>query len=192
VSAIDGAPERVSLPGVPSCWSGGVYDGVLRAAILAYKERGRRALVEPLGERLASAILAGGAPSGDAGVWLVPVPTAPAAIRARGGDHARGLAAAAERELRRRGVPAARVVPLLAVHGRRRDSVGLDAAERRANVAGAFRIRSRADPQVAPLVLVDDVVTTGATLAEAARTLHASGWNVRQAAVVAATCRSAG
>jgi predicted amidophosphoribosyltransferase len=170
-----------------------VYDGPLRDAILAYKERGRHALAGPLGQLLALAVLSSQGDAGAVGAggaWLVPVPTSPAAIRARGGDHTRGLAVSAVRELRRQGL-AAKVVPLLAVQGRRQDSVGLDAAARRANVAGAFRVRPRFEPHPAPaeLVLVDDLVTTGATLAEASRVLLDSGVPVRRAAVLAATPR---
>ena len=182
--------------GVPECWAGGVYGGALRAAILAYKERRRHALVGPLGELLTVTVLAAvsGGPSPPdgvvGGVWLVPVPSSRQAVRARGGDHTRGLAVAAARGLRRRGMPV-QVVPLLAAQGRRVDSVGLDAVARRANVAGAFRIRSRFGelPNAAQIVVVDDLVTTGATLAEASRTLTVGGWPVHRAAVLAATER---
>ncbi len=248
-TTLDGPAHRVmpAPAGIPLCWAGGAYDGAVRAAILAYKERGARTLVGPLGTLLARAALAGitagssagivaGQPGGTAGsrtrsgavgagvgprpgdpaggggvgglataagasgrrVVLVPVPTAPAAIRARGGDHARGLAVAAARELRRRGMEV-RVASLLAVRGRRQDSVGLDAAARRANVAGAFQLRGRmsgrgggpgaGDRPAGDLVLVDDLVTTGATLAEAARVLAAARVPVLCAAAVAATER---
>jgi len=209
--------------GAPPCWAGGRYDGPLRAAILAYKERGRHSLIDPLGALLATAVTAAcasrvsavvlpgapaglppgssadvraGVPAGSAGqIWLVPVPSTASAVRARGGDHLRALALSAARALRGRGQPA-RVVPMLVARGRRLDSVGLDAAARRANVAGGFRLGRRfAAPPRAPsgdlLVLVDDLVTTGATLAEAARTLAAGGWPVRRAAVLAATVRRA-
>ncbi len=126
-------------------------------------------------------------------IWLVPVPSSAQAVRARGGDHLRTLALVAARELRRTGRPA-RVAPLLVTHGRRLDSVGLDAEDRRANVAGGFRLSRRFDsaPRFGSgdaLVLVDDLVTTGATLAEAARTLAAGDWPVRRAAVLAAPAR---
>jgi predicted amidophosphoribosyltransferase len=74
------------------------------------------------------------------------------------------------------------------VGGRRvRDSAGLDAAQRRTNLAGRYRARPGAPG--ARLVLVDDVVTSGATLTEAARALRAAGEHLVLAAVVAATPR---
>jgi predicted phosphoribosyltransferase len=74
--------------------------------------------------------------------------------------------------------------------GRRvRDSAGLDAAERRANLAGRFRPLPAAVPDDARLVLVDDVVTSGATLTEAARELRTAHDTPVLAAVVAATPR---
>jgi predicted amidophosphoribosyltransferase len=67
------------------------------------------------------------------------------------------------------------------------DSAGLSAAQRAANLRGAFAARppARAGPPQA--VLVDDIVTTGSTLREAREALVASGWRVVGAAVVAAT-----
>jgi predicted amidophosphoribosyltransferase len=203
-------PVRPVVPppaGVPPCWAGGRYDGALRDVILAYKERQRHSLAGPLGALLADAIGAAlgradrpdtaGRGAAEAAarepVRLIPVPSTAQAVRARGGDHLTVLAHAAARRLRRRGRPAV-VVPLLTARGRRVDSVGLDAAARRANVAGGFRVSPRYEAMVrrgsdAELVLVDDLVTTGATLAEATRTLFTAGWPVRHVAVLAATHR---
>ena len=70
------------------------------------------------------------------------------------------------------------------------DQVGLTASGRRVNVAGAFaatpvpRASSTVDQ---PLIIVDDITTTGATLAEAERALITAGWSVRGSAVVAQT-----
>jgi len=77
------------------------------------------------------------------------------------------------------------------VPGRRvRDSAGLDAVQRRANLAGRFRVRSGAGwPAGSRLVLVDDVVTSGATLTEAASVLRPVGDTPVLGAVVAATPR---
>jgi predicted amidophosphoribosyltransferase len=72
------------------------------------------------------------------------------------------------------------------VHARHvEDQSGLDTAARSANLAGALRVRRRLDGLA--VVVVDDVVTTGATLAEATRALTVAGGSVRGAAVVAAT-----
>lgn len=82
-----------------------------------------------------------------------------------------------------------RVVCLRALQHRRRvaDQAGLGAADRAANLSGA--LRSRLDLRGLHLIVVDDVMTTGATLAEAARALRAAGAHVPAAAVIAATPR---
>lgn len=158
------------------------YEGALRAALLAYKERGRRDLAGPLGELLARAVAAAiDARRGPPAV-LVPVPSARSAAAARGGDH---LLRLARRAARSSGL---RVAPRTLVLARRvRDSAGLGVAERAHNLAGAMR--ATAPASVATALLVDDIVTTGATLREARRALEVAGWTVAGSAVVAATPR---
>ena len=69
-----------------------------------------------------------------------------------------------------------------------RDQAGLDARTRRANLEGGFRLRRRL-PAGRPVVLVDDLVTTGSSLTEAARVLGRAGVPLLGAATVAATER---
>lgn len=161
-------------PGLPPLVAAAAYDGVVRSLLLAHKERGRLALAGPLGRALAGAAAVHGP-----GAVLVPVPSSRASVRARGHDHARRLAAVAGRRL---GV---RTAPVLVQARHVDDQAGLDATARSANLAGALVARRRLDGL--DVVVVDDVVTTGATLAEAARALSAAGASVRGAAVVAAT-----
>jgi predicted amidophosphoribosyltransferase len=148
----------------------------LRQAVLAYKERGRRDLARPLAE-----LLAGAVSRYPPGAVVVPVPSASAAARRRGGDHMLRLACLAGREL---GLP---VRPALQLCRTVRDSTGLDVVQRRANLHDAMAAR-RPPPGVAAIV-VDDIVTTGATVSEAVRALRAADWLVLGAAVVAATPR---
>ena len=165
--------------GLPPLVAAATYAGAVRAALLAHKERGRLGLARPLGAALGAAVRELEPPPG---VLLVPVPSSPAAVRERGHDHARRLAAAAAR-----GVPSARAVPLLAVARRVADQSGLSSAQRAANLSGALRARRRLAG--CTVVVVDDVVTTGATLVEATRALSAAGATVLGAAVVGATAR---
>jgi predicted amidophosphoribosyltransferase len=68
------------------------------------------------------------------------------------------------------------------------DSAGLGAAERVANLDGAMVAGPPRVPAT-PVLVVDDIVTSGATIGETVRALRASGWLVTGAAVVAATPR---
>ncbi|MEV4887846.1 phosphoribosyltransferase family protein [Nonomuraea sp. NPDC055795] len=185
---------RMPVPvpaGLPRCWSAGDYSGSLREAILAYKERGQTGLAVPLGEALAYTALTALAVSGGlrGGVVVVPVPSARRAVRGRGHDPVRRLAALAASRMRAAGVLAV-LAPALAQARRVADQAGLSATERAANLRSSLRVtgRLRGAPG-ASAVLVDDIVTTGATLAEAARALRSAGTEVVAAVTIAATRR---
>jgi predicted amidophosphoribosyltransferase len=180
-------------PGLPRCVALAAYAGSLRSALLAYKERGRHPLAGPLGDRLADVVVAavGGQPGP---VLLVPVPASAAAARDRYGDHMLRLARRAASVLVRRGWPATVACPLRARS--HPDSAELSSADRLRAAAGAFTLVPSRLPTVhakvsagARLVLVDDVLTTGATLAAVAARLRAGGVDVPVAAVLAATQR---
>jgi len=186
------APRRFPW-GFPPTVAAGAYSGPVRPAVNAFKEQRRTELARPLGTALAlavAAVVSAAAPAGP--VLLVPVPSSAAALRRRGRDHVGELTRRAVAELRTAGL-AAGEARLLRRRGRVRDSAGLSAAARRDNLAGSFEIDAsvRAVPR-ALLVLVDDVVTSGATLTEAAAELSAGrrpGDPPVLAAVVAATPR---
>ncbi|ATZ26412.1 ComF family protein [Streptomyces lavendulae] len=188
------ATRRAGPVGLPGVHAGARYEGAVRAVVLAHKERGALPLAGPLGTALAAAVLRGGGGGAGAGAGelvLVPVPSARRAVRARGHDPARRIALAASGRLRRAGAPA-RVAPVLRPRRRVADQAGLGARERLENLAGALEV-CRGGARVtagARIVLVDDVITTGATLAEAARALRAAGLGVAGAAVVAAPADS--
>ncbi|WP_231502888.1 ComF family protein [Blastococcus sp. URHD0036] len=192
------AQPRRFPAGFPPTVAAAVYDGPVRPAVNAFKEHGRAELARPLGAALALAVAAvrAGVPGAGPGtpVLLVPLPATRSALRARGRDHVAELTRAAVAELRTAGVPAGSG-RLLARTGRVVDSAGLSAAQRRANLAGTFTVRpARPAPPGTLLVLVDDVVTSGATLSEAAATLTRTRRSDTPvlAAVVAATPRRTG
>jgi predicted amidophosphoribosyltransferase len=186
-------------PGLPPCVAMGGYDGVLREVLLSYKERGRYPLARLLGDLLAGAVrgaLVGtGRPPGTP-VLLIPVPDTAAAARERYGDHMRRIARHAADRLDRDGWPAGVAVPVAARP--RPDSAHLDAVARSAAAAGAFvpRISTlrrviHAQLRGTVTITVDDIVTTGATLAALAALLESHGVRVPAAAVLAATRRRA-
>jgi predicted amidophosphoribosyltransferase len=183
------APRRVPW-GFPPTVAAGPYAGPVRPAVLAFKDRGRAELVAPLGTALALAVGALLTATGRRAAVLVPVPSSPAALRSRGRDHVRELAQRAAAELRAAGI-VVEVARVLARRGQVRDSAGLTAHERRANLAGSFAVRGPLPAGL--LVVADDVVTSGATLTEAAAALLAARPDRSPvlAAVVAATPRRA-
>ncbi|RAK40245.1 putative amidophosphoribosyltransferase [Actinoplanes lutulentus] len=176
-------------PGFPACAAVGPYAGPLRGALLAYKEKGRHRLARPLGTLLAGAVAAL-APR-DRPVVLIPVPSTAAARRQRHGDHMARMTGHAVRRLRAAGWTAGMVQPLRALP--RPDSTSLDAAGRHAAAVNSLRInprisvRRRGDRMRGTLVVTDDIVTTGATLAAVVRRLEEADMQVTGAAVLAAT-----
>jgi predicted amidophosphoribosyltransferase len=197
-----------SPPDLPATWAVAAYDGPVRAAVLAWKDHGRHDLTRPLARGLATSVLAalaaetpaapGDRPGartsrGASPIWLVPMPSRRAARRDRGGDLVRALAVRAAAAARVAGWPV-RVVPAVGHRRAVADQSGLDAAERAANLSGAFVVPSRWRSQLgsARCLLVDDVMTTGATLAEAARSIAVAGGHPFGAAVLAATQRTHG
>lgn len=177
-------PQR-RLPGLPGVHALAPYRDPVADIVIAHKERGRLDLARPLGRQLARAVLA--AAAGAPGFWLVPAPSAARATRRRGQDPVRRMARAAARELRERGADV-RVLPALRHSRRVEDQAGLDRRARAGNLAGALAVRSSAAHLLPrrPAVVVDDVLTSGATLAEAVRALRAAGGCPVGAAVIGA------
>jgi predicted amidophosphoribosyltransferase len=179
-------PRSLAVTTLPAVHAAARYEGSVRAALLAYKERGRRVLASPLGGYLAWAVadLERSVGIEPRAVVLLPIPSRPGAARARGGDHVLRLARAAAMQ---RGSP---VMDCLRLTGRVRDSAGLSTAERRANLSGRMVARPPPSGDLVAVIL-DDIVTTGTTVREARRALSSAGWAVGGAAVVAATPRRA-
>jgi len=185
--------------GYPPTWAVSPYDGTTRKAVVAYKDGDRRDLVAVLAPMLAEAVAAAmaGDPhlravlaSGNGPVFVVPVPSSPSAVRRRGDAPLDLLARAAVREV---GLSSRDLIVSPALRLRRRvaDQAGLDHRQRASNVECAMQVRPRWRTSIGGVgcLLVDDVLTTGATLVEAARALRAGGAGHIAAATVAATQR---
>lgn len=158
-------------PGVP-VFALGRYAGSRRQAIVALKEHGRRDLVVPLARALALGVhqLIGWGIL-DTPFTVVPAPTRALAARRRGGDPVTRIAQrATERH------PDITVTQAVRTRAMVRDSVGLTTADRERNLNGRIKITK---PISGDILLVDDIVTTGATAREAVRVLHGTGAEVR-------------
>ncbi len=167
---------RRDIDGLERVTALGAYEGMLRSAILAFKYAGRRAVGARLAEALARRMMP------VEGI-LVPVPLHAARLRSRGYNQAEVIARALAAAL---GSPPALGDALRRARATERQS-SLDLGARDANVAGAFA------PGVDALhlagrdvILVDDVVTTGATLRACALVLRRLG-----VVSVAAACLAA-
>jgi ComF family protein len=143
------------------------FNGPARGALHALKYDGERRLAEPLGALMAARWRRAAA-GGDA---LVPVPIHESRRRERGFDQAELLAVACGRRL---GLPVRRS---LERQERTAAQHALGRADRARNVGGAFSVRSGHEPTVRGrwLIVVDDVMTTGATLGACAAALREAG-----------------
>lgn len=168
-------PVRRVLPDGLEVRSALTFEGVAARVIRALKEDGRTGLARPLADAVAAAW-----PDGIDAV-AVPVPASRASLRRRG-------YAPVDVVCRRAGWAPH---PLLRVTRPTRDQRTLTRDERIGNVAGVMTVRPRERRLLGdrPVVLIDDVVTTGATLAEAARALQEAGVSVLGAVTIAATPR---
>lgn len=190
-----GAPALVDVSGaiMLPVVAAGVYRDELAQSLLSFKRYGQRQLRESLGRALAAAVGAGTA--GGGGLLLVPVPTSTAAYVKRGfspvhlllKEAARQLPGLAVVDVLRKDRPSGLQAP--AGPGRLGGQKGLGRGARSQRVRGSMRIKLRARSRVVgrPCIIVDDVLTTGATISEAARALHQAGAKVRGAVVLAAT-----
>ena len=187
-------------PGMVAPWTAADYADAARALVLGHKERAMHGLRGPLSDLLARAVRGAVDDAGAGGlpVVLVPVPSRPATVRARGHDPTWTLTRGAAVRLRRQGYDV-RPLRMLRLRARVADQSGLDAAQRAANLAGSMWCPSRSLRRLAGppsgrrtealLVVCDDVLTTGATAREAQRALGDSGLSVLAVATVAATRR---
>lgn len=196
-----GAPrlDRTGGPGPFPVWAVADYRGPVREAVLSWKDRGRSDLDGPLEDSLGLAARAlaptvAEATGPGARILVVPVPSSPIASLRRGRAPVARLGEAVAAGLRREGV-VARSARILAVRAVARDQVGLGQRARQRNVSGRMAVRRRAERdglagggrRATGVLLADDVLTTGATLAAADLALAGAGWRVLGAIVLAAT-----
>ena len=156
---------RAGLRGFDAAYCYGSYEGVLRDLIHLYKYSRIQTLRDPLGEFLARAL-----PLEEVFDAVTPVPLHWRKQWQRGFNQAEFLARAIAR---RRGIPVVRALTRLRFT---KTQAGLSNRERRKNVAAAFRCRRAAKTLAGKrILLIDDVMTTGATAAACARALKRAG-----------------
>lgn len=155
-------------PALPTTTAGLPYRGLARQAVIAHKEHNMRALTPALGLLLASAVR-----HLDRTTTLVPVPSHPRSLRARGRDTTNELAQEAGRRL---GVP---VAPMLARARGDRQKQRTAAQRRQGDGRAGVQLRhgsSGARPR--SVILIDDVIATGGTAALCCEVLLVAGIEV--------------
>lgn len=168
--------RREILGALPPLYVAARYEGPLRGVLLAFKG-GRTGLVRDLAPMLAAAI-ARAVSDAEPGVELCAVPSSGAAYRRRGFDPVRMLVRATGRD-------SARVLRRAARHP---DQKALGRRQRLQNLAGVYRARSRLDGR--SFIIIDDIVTSGATLAAVSTAIRDAGGRLVAVVALAATPRT--
>jgi predicted amidophosphoribosyltransferase len=202
-----GGPRQVrprpSPVGYPPTWAATPYAASARAALVAFKDCDRRDLETVLAPMLSDAMAAALATdphlravlrSANRPVFVVPVPSSASAVRRRGDAPLELMTRSALAGAIREGSGGQLLfAPALRIRRRVADQAGLNHRQRATNLEHAMQVqpRWRASVRGVTCLLTDDVLTTGATLVEAARALREAGSGHVAAATVAATQRRA-
>jgi ComF family protein len=155
---------RRGLAGFDAAYAYAEYDGRVRKLIHLLKYEGIKTLAEPLGRYLSLAL-----PRGERFDVMVPMPLHWLRRLQRGFNQSELLAAALSR---RTGIP---VVAAMKRVRKTDPQAGLTSAQRRQNVSGAFSVTGRKAIQGKSVLIVDDVLTTGATVGACAGALRRAG-----------------
>ncbi len=164
------------------------YEGELRGLIHLLKYQGMRPVAPLLGEMLAQAIAEVLPAAKDSAPILVPVPLHSSKRRERGFNQAESIARAGVKLLPH---PLQIASNTLVRRRPTQSQVGLTREQRMENMRGAFRVVDPERVRGRKVIVVDDVMTTGTTLSECARTLKRAGASQVWAATVARTFHSA-
>lgn len=168
------ATSRFGVQGFAFC----EYAELSSKIINAIKESGQTSLIGPV-----AGLMAQQWPTEFAAPMLVPIPSSAKNYRKRGYQHILKLTAALEKRL-----PGARSAALLSSVGDRSDQTSLSPSDRLTNLEGAFSVDLRGfSPSESPIVLVDDVITSGATIQAASQALTDAGMTVAGFCVFAET-----
>lgn len=177
--------------GIP-VWSAAVYQGAARHAILEWKDHDDVELDAMFADIMdvltVRAAVADRCPA-DQPLLVVPAPSSLQSMRRRGRRHIVPLARAVTRSLHAQGIRA-EVSSLLASNASGGRSVQqTSSAQRAQRIGGRIVIRGRALHRDAPVVLVDDIITTGATLRQCVKALELGGANVVGALTLASAVK---
>ena len=189
VEGLSASQWLADRPGVPVLRALGRHEGALREAILAWKERGRADLTDQLARVVRPLI--------PRQAVIIPIPTRSSARRVRGEcvieSLAQHLCSVNGRPMKRGSTYAASVSNCLVHRRKSEDQTDVSFQQRMLNVERTLAVKATALPTLArlvakghPVVVLDDIYTTGSTVREATRALHAVNIPVSLVVVIAA------
>jgi len=163
-------------------WAGALYEGGIRSSLIRFKDHGHRSLQPVLTQALATSIRAA-MPDSLYSCAVIPIPSRASAVKRRGADPLSLLARSLPRYM-----PCDVHVKHVLVDDRRHGAnKHLGSTDRALAASGAFHVKESCHH---PAIVIDDIITTGATLAEACSTLLHAGIHVVGAACIAHTPRN--